>query len=134
MLRLTALENVSFRCYKFPYKLERGAGTLTLADKQLDLDLVAYSGAQPVTLKGRFYNPGPQYSGAIEIWGEKIQFDEALFAAILKEKSRATIRSLNPRGTFDVHARLWRDVERPPAPPVDSPALAGLVEPLQRDL
>jgi hypothetical protein len=113
VLKLTALNNVSFCCYKFPYRLERGRGSLTLQNKELDVNLVAFSGAQPVTLKGKFFNPGPEYDGSIEIWGEKIQFDEPLFAAILKPKSRDAIRSLNPRGTFDFHTQLWRQPNDP---------------------
>lgn len=112
-LHLTALGNGSFTCHKFPYRLERGQGTLTLSGTTLDINVVAYSGAQPVTLKGTFQNPGPQYTGAIEIWGEKIQFDEKLFAAVIKPKSRETLRALTPRGTFDFHARLWRDPDDP---------------------
>ncbi|MGD9721663.1 MAG: AsmA-like C-terminal domain-containing protein [Pirellulales bacterium] len=107
-VRVTALNNASFCCYKFPYRLERGRGTVTLEGRELKVDLVAYSGAQPVNLKGTFYDPGPQYTGNIEVWGEKIQFDETLFKAILSEKSRNTIRSLHPQGTFDFHTRLWR--------------------------
>ncbi len=113
MLKLTALNNVSFCCYKFPYRLERGRGSLTLQNKELDVNLVAFSGAQPVTLKGKFFNPGPEYDGSIEIWGDKIQFDETLFAAILKPKSRDAIRSLNPRGTFNFHTQLWRQPNDP---------------------
>ncbi len=113
-LKLTSRNNnVSFSCYKFPYRLERGQGTLTLKDKVLDVNLVAFVGAQPVTLMGSFQNPGPEYTGEIKIWGEKIQFDEKLFAAILKPKSRDAIRSLNPRGTFDFRTRLWREANDP---------------------
>ncbi len=113
MLKLTALNNVSFCCHKFPYRLERGRGSLTLQNNELDVNLVAFSGAQPVTLKGEFFNPGPEYTGSIEIWGEKIQFDETLFAAILKPKSRDAVRSLNPHGTFDFHTQLWRQPNDP---------------------
>jgi hypothetical protein len=107
-LQITCVNNVSFSCHKFPYRLERGQGSLSLRHQQLEVNLVAFSGAQPVTLKGSFQNPGPQYTGSMEIWGEKIQFDEKLFAGILKEKSRRAVRSLNPKGTFDFHCRLWR--------------------------
>ncbi len=131
-LRATCLDNVSFSCHKFPYRLEGARGTLTLRDSVLDVALTAYSGAQfqqaerregvrepdlaaqkrggaPVTLRGSFSNPGPQYTGWIEIQSDRIQFDEKLFAALLKPKARETLRSLNPRGTFKIAARLWRD-------------------------
>ncbi len=131
-LQVTCLDNVSFSCHKFPYRLEGARGTMTLKDGVLDVALTAYSGAQfqqaerregtrepslaaqqrggvPVTLTGKFNNPGPQYTGWIEIHGDTIQFDEKLFAALLKPKARETLRSLNPRGTFKIAARLWRD-------------------------
>src|SRR5262249_42977028 len=116
-LQVTALNNVSFCCHKFPYRLERGQGALSLNGNVLELNMVAFSGAQPVTIKGRFLNPGPNYSGRVEIRGEKIQMDEKLFAAIQRPKSREVIRALNPRGTIDVHCTLWRDVNDPlPSP------------------
>ncbi len=111
-LEAKALSNVSFTCHKFPYRLERARGTMTLRDNVLDVALVAHSGAQPVTLNGRFWNPGPQFTGSISIRGDKIQFDEKLFAALLKPKSRDALRSLNPRGTFNFDAHLKRDDPR----------------------
>jgi hypothetical protein len=111
-LEAKGLNNVSFCCHKFPYRLERARGTLSLRDNVLDVAMVAQSGAQPVTLNGRFLNPGPQFTGWIDIQGDKIQFDEKLFAALLKPKSRETLRSLNPHGTFNFLARLRRDDPR----------------------
>ena len=111
-LEAKGLNNVSFTCHKFPYRLERGRGTLTLRDNVLDVAILAHSGAQPVTLKGRFLNPGPQFTGWIELQGDKIQFDEKLFAALLKPKSREALRSLNPHGTFNFHVHLQRDDPR----------------------
>jgi len=131
-LQVTCLDNVSFSCHKFPYRLEGARGTMTLRDNVLDVALTAYSGTEfqqaerregvrepnlaaqqrggaPVTLRGSFSNPGPQYTGWIEIHGDRIQFDEKLFAALLKPKARETLRSLNPRGTFKIAARLGRD-------------------------
>ncbi len=113
VLHATCVNNVSFSCRKFPYRLERCRGTVTLNDTVLDVSVVAFSGAQPVNLRGRFFNPGPQYNGQLEIWGEKIQFDEKLFEALLKPKARDTLRSLNPRGTFEFHTRLWREPNDP---------------------
>jgi hypothetical protein len=111
---VTCLSNVSFSCHRFPYRLERASGTLTMADDMLETDVItAYSGAQPVYLKAHFDNPGPDFSGGVDIWGEKIQFDDKLFAALLKQRQRETLRSLNPRGTFNFHARFWREVGDP---------------------
>ncbi len=131
-LEVTLLDNVSFTCPKFPYRLEGGRGTVTLRDNVMDVAITAFSGTQfqqdekyatgheadrnaqqrggtPVTLNGSFANPGPQFTGWIEIQGDRIQFDEKLFAALLKPKARETLRSLNPRGTFKVYSKVWRD-------------------------
>lgn len=132
-LEVTFLDNVSFSCHKFPYRLEGGRGTLKFTENVLHVALTAYSGAQqfqgderrdgsrdavpgsplrggaPVTLTGSFSNPGPQYTGAIEIQSERIEFDGKLFAALLKPKAADTLRSLHPHGTFKIYAKLWRD-------------------------
>lgn len=131
-LEVTFLDNVSFSCHKFPYRLEGGRGTLKLEDNVLHVAITAYSGAQfqqderretgrdagqvaqqrggaPVTLTGSFSNPGPQYTGSIEIESERIEFDGKLFAALLKPKAADTLRSLHPHGTFKIYAKLWRD-------------------------
>ncbi|HEV3138215.1 MAG TPA: hypothetical protein VGZ26_09925, partial [Pirellulales bacterium] len=111
-LDVRLLNNVSFSCHKFPYRLEGGRGKLTLRGNVLDVDMVAFSGSQPVTLQGRFLDPGPRYTGRIEIRGQQIQFDEKLFRA-LKPKAQEAVRSLNPRETFDIHAVAWRDKDDP---------------------
>lgn len=109
-LDITCLDDVSFTCSKFPYRLERGRGKMTLRDDVLDVGLVAFSGSQAVRLDGKFWHPGPQFTGWIEIRGESMAVDEKLFAALaVKPKTHAALRSLRPRdGTFDVFARLER--------------------------
>jgi hypothetical protein len=111
-LTVKGLNNVSFSCHRFPYRLERAGGTLALDDNVLDVAITAHSGPQPVTIKGQILNPGPQFTGKVEIQAERIPFDDKLYAALLKPKSRDTLRSLNPHGTFNVHATLWRDDPR----------------------
>jgi hypothetical protein len=71
--------------------------------------MVAFAGSQPVTLTGNFSNPGPKFTGSIEIQADKVPLDDKLFGAVLKQKSHETLVSLNPRGSFNVFARIWRD-------------------------
>ena len=111
-VQVTLLNNVSFSCHKFPYRLEGARGKLTLNGNVADVNLVAFSGSQPVTMQGRFFDPGPQYSGMMEIRAQQIQFDEKLFRAF-KPKAQETVRSLNLRETFDIHAKVWRDKNDP---------------------
>jgi len=109
-VEVTCLEDVSFSFVKFPYRLENGRGTMTLRNDVLDVGITAFSGTQPVRFDGKFLNPGPQYTGWIEIRAEQIAIDEKLFAALaVKPKTYNALRSLKPRdGTVDVFSRLSR--------------------------
>jgi hypothetical protein len=103
------LGNVSFSFHKFPYPFERSRGSLSLRDNVLSVAMTGYAGPQPVSFSGSFYNPGPQFTGWIEIQGDKIALDDKLFAAVLNPKSRDTLVALNPAGTINVFAKLWRE-------------------------
>ncbi len=102
-------EDVSFACHRFPYRLTRAIGTLALRGQVLDVQITAHSGSLPVTLSGQFLNPGPWFTGSIVVRGEKLPFDERLYAALVKPRTRDMLRSLDPRGTFGFSMRLWRD-------------------------
>ena len=104
-----ALGDVSFSFHKFPYRLDRGRGSLVWRNDKLNVSLVAFAGPQPVTLTGQFLNPGPKFTGAIDIQVDKVAIDDKLFEAVLKRKSHDTLVSLNPTGTFNLYARFWRD-------------------------
>lgn len=100
--------NVSFLPYvKFPYRLERGAGKLTLKNDLLTVDLTAYSGPDEVRIHGAIQHPGPDFTGEIKAEAPLVRLDDKLFAA-LQEPSRGVIRSLNPAGTFNCFVHLWR--------------------------
>ena len=105
--------NVSFSYYKFPYQLQNAKGTLELKDDLLRVNLTGYSGSQPVRITGEVVQPTSAPAGWIEAKGENLELDEKLFTA-LPEKSRAVIRSLDPRGTVNFYLRVWRD--RPDEP------------------
>jgi len=99
--------NTSFTYHQFPYRLERATGSLTLKDNRLDVRLTAYSGPEPIRVEGAVINPGPNFVGMIEIRADNMPFDEKLFAALKPEVGRV-VRSLTPRGNFDVYARYGR--------------------------
>ncbi len=105
--------NVSLTHHKFPYRLEHGKGIVELKDDVLKVNLTAYSGSQPVRLAAEMTHPFSNPTGWFEAKGDNIQLDEALFAA-LPEKSRKVVRSLDPRGTVNFYARMWR--RRPDEP------------------
>ena len=100
--------NISFGCRKFPYRLERATGALTLRKERLDVRLMAYAGPEPVRLEGTILNPGPNFTGGIQVTADNIPFDEKLFAA-LPPTVGPVVRSLNPRGQFDVCMRVGRE-------------------------
>lgn len=101
--------NVSFTHHKFPYRLDHGKGTLDLKNDLLKLNLTAYAGTQPVRLAAEITNPFADSIGWFEAKGEEIQVDKTLIDALRNEKIHEVVCSLDPRGTINVDARLWRD-------------------------
>jgi hypothetical protein len=99
--------NVSFTHYKFPYRLEHGTGTVTLADDVLQADLTASSGNQLVRVRANWRHPLSAPVGSLEIKGNDLPLDEKLLAA-LPERSRAVARALDLRGTVSFQYNLWR--------------------------
>lgn len=104
---------VSFSYYKYPYRLEHAKGSVELKDDVLRVNLLGYSGSQPVRVTAEGYSPLTRPYGWLEAKGENLPLDEKLFAAI-PEPSRSVVRSLDPRGTLGVSLRVWR--ERPEEP------------------
>ncbi len=100
--------SVSFRFYKFPYRLEQGKGTVRMVGSEVTLQMSATAGSQPMRLTGEFHNPGPQFTGWVEVEGDGVPIDDKLLAA-LPEKPREVVRSMHPQGTMNVNTRLWRD-------------------------
>jgi hypothetical protein len=109
--------NVSFTFYKFPYRLDRATGTLTLKNdtatnqNQLALNLTAFAGGRPVKIDGEFLNPGPEFTGAVEMHGDNLPLDQNLYAAMTaaQPKSSEVVQSLNPAGTFNFWVRSQRN-------------------------
>lgn len=102
-----ACHDVSFTYHKFPYRLQRGTGTLELIGTTLSLDLMAYSETTPVHLDGKFENPGQDFTGKITTRGEGLQINNKLLTALPAETRRA-VQALNPRGTVDFYAEIGR--------------------------
>lgn len=105
--------DIGFSYYKFPYRLERGAGHAELKGAELSVHVKAYSEGELVRLDGQFHNPGPHATGFFEASSENVRFDEKLFLA-LAEPSRRIVRSLNPRGSMNVWFRCETGAEPQP--------------------
>lgn len=95
-----ALQNVAFTYHKFPYRLERATGKLFLdKNRNVKFDMAALAGGQRVALKGDVQNPGPQFTGTVDISAMNVPYDENLLKA-LKPNQQKILASLQPRGNF----------------------------------
>jgi len=101
-------QDASFTYHKFPYRLEHARGTLELKDDVLTANLTGYSGSQSIRLVAEIQNPLGAPCGWVTAKGERLPLDEKLLGAV-PEKAQAVIRSLEPRGTIDFSAKVWRD-------------------------
>jgi hypothetical protein len=114
--------DVSFSYHKFPYRLDQGEGTLDLKDGELNIDMTAASGNQPIRLSGQLRNLEGDPTGWFEAKGEAVPLDDKLLIALAPEP-REVVRSLNASGTLDFYVRLWRDQ---PNAPLQRHLLIGL--------
>jgi hypothetical protein len=105
--------NMSFTHYKFPYRVDRGKGSLELKNDLLVLGVVAYSGSQPVRMKAEVKRPLNGPTGWFEAKGDDIQLDKEIIKA-LPEKPQEVAQSLDPHGTINFEYRCWRDVAGQP--------------------
>jgi hypothetical protein len=96
--------NMSFVYHRFPYRVRQATGTVRLLDDVLYTDLVAYAAGRPVRIAARTINPGPQFTGWVEVQASDISVDDEGLAC-LPEKSGAFVRALHPRGRFNFIAR-----------------------------
>jgi len=103
--------NVSLTYYRFPYRVDRTVGTVTLKDTQLALHLTGEAGGHPVHVEGVVATTagGP---GFVEVRGESMRIDDQLLAA-LPPRSAEIVRSLRAAGTFDFAFRHERAPELP---------------------
>ena len=100
--------NVSFTYHKFPYRVDRGRGTLELKDNHLSFNLVAQGAGKDVTIKGEVDDPGPHFTGAVEIQGRDLAIEPRVIDA-MPAKSREIVSSLNPTGAFSLYTHIHRE-------------------------
>lgn len=100
--------NVSFSYYMFPYRLQRGRGTLHLKQDVVDINLTADAGSETVQLAGEVHHPGVDFWGWVTVRADHVPLDSTLFDA-MAEPTRAQIRAFHPQGAFSTHLHLWRE-------------------------
>lgn len=104
-----ACQDLSFAYHRFPYRLERGRGTVRLEDNRLQVDLTAAASGQDVTIRSVVFNPGANFTGWIEFNCQRpIPLDEKLLAALVDPQARDVVRSLRPSGMLAVQGRFER--------------------------
>ena len=103
--------NVSLTYYRFPYRVDRTVGTVTLRDEMLSMHLTGEAGGHPVTVEAAVRTtPGSQ--GFVEVRGDGMRIDDALLAA-MPTRSADIVRSLRGAGTFDFVFRHDRAADLP---------------------
>jgi hypothetical protein len=103
--------NVSLTYYRFPYRVDRTVGTVTLKDDLLALHLTGEAGGHPVHVEGTVAT-STGGRGFVEVRGDGMRIDEALLAA-LPPRSADIVRSLRGAGTFDFVFRHERSPDMP---------------------
>lgn len=96
--------DVSFTYHKFPYRLDRGRGTVSLKDDVLKLGIQAIAGGQVVDIRGAVAQPVKHPTGSVTVTCEQpIPVDNKLLSAIVEPPTtQRLIRSFNPGGTISV--------------------------------
>jgi hypothetical protein len=103
--------NVSLTYYRFPYRVDRTVGTVTLKDDLLSMHLTGEAGGHPVQVEAAVGTAGAP-RGFVEVRGDGMRIDDALLTA-MPARSADIVRSLRGEGTFDFVFRHERSEEFP---------------------
>jgi hypothetical protein len=104
---LITCRNVSFTYHKFPYRVDRGRGTVTLKDDHLSLNLKAQGAGREILIKGEIDAPSPDFTGWVEVSGSHLAIEPRIVEA-LQERPQQILRALNPSGTFSFYTKIHR--------------------------
>jgi hypothetical protein len=101
--------DLSIQYVRFPYRLVSGTGTIELEQGHLSAQLRMLAGSQVVHCRAEVDQPGPAFTGWVEVQtAGPIPVDEKLIAA-LEPKYQRIVRAFHPRGLASIQGRLWRD-------------------------
>lgn len=114
---LVRCRKVALEYERFRYRLTDGQGEIRLKDDQLSTRLTASGGGRIVVVKAEIRQPGPFYTGWIELQsdGGPLPIDENLVSA-LPPGAQTVVRAFHPRGGVSFHGSLLRD--QGDAPPI----------------
>lgn len=99
-------ESMRVSFHRFPYPLERisGALDLNLLNNRIGVDVVGYSGTQPVAIKGYWHGAGQELDSSIDIQAADLPLDEKLLHALRFSAFDKLARSFHARGKGDIKA------------------------------
>ncbi|MEX1223825.1 MAG: hypothetical protein WEA31_04675, partial [Pirellulales bacterium] len=100
--------DVSFSHHQFPYRVERGTGTIEAADGRVRVQMTAFADTRPVAFEADMQGEGDEAVGRLTVRVEQLPLNEKLFGALPSDSQRI-VRDFNPRGTFDAYLHLHRD-------------------------
>ncbi|MEI6505418.1 MAG: AsmA-like C-terminal region-containing protein [Planctomycetota bacterium] len=101
--------NVSLTYYRFPYRVDRTVGTVTLKDDLLSMHLTGEAGGHPVHVEAAVGTVAGG-RGFVEVRGDDMRIDDALLVA-MPARSADIVRSLRGSGAFDFVFRHDRSPE-----------------------
>lgn len=107
--------DVALVYHRFPYRLERGAGTLVLKNKLLRTSLACFHNSAAVRINSEVELGTSPPPGWVEVNADNVRMDEKLLEA-MPGRSRQVLGDLHPAGTLDVLYRSWQE-KTPDAPP-----------------
>lgn len=103
-------ENLSATFEKFPYPLKRITGSVKhdLRALKTDVDLTAFAGERPVSIKGAWEGQGEQSQCRLDIAATEVIIDEKLLNA-LPAAPQKRVRGFNPTGKVDIKYHLSKE-------------------------
>lgn len=106
---LLQCRDLSVQYDRFPYRLTGGIGTLELKHEKLNARMRFFGGGQIVQCRAEVQNPGPDFTGWVEVQSEgSLALDERLIGA-LAPKHQKIVRQFRPRGNISFQGRLQRN-------------------------
>jgi hypothetical protein len=100
---------LSIQYEAFPYRTTDGVGSLALKPDALSVRLRMIGGGQTIHCRAELQNPGPEFTGWIEVQSEgAVAIDDKLLAA-MDPAAQRVVRAFHPRGAAKIQARFYRD-------------------------
>ena len=105
--------DLALQYIRFPYRVVGGTGTISLRQGHLSAKLRMLTGSQVVHCRAEVDQPGPAFTGWIDIQSQgPVSVDEKLLAA-LESKYQRIVRAFHPRGQASIQGQLRREPGQP---------------------